>query len=566
MFCRKTLGVLKYIFYIIIPVVALFLDEWLQGVFPNVLTLNFWLNIMCYFGIFLLFHGITNSLFWGSVPILAIILLLGTTNHYMIAIRSKALLPWEIFALTTAKNLNGNFSLTFEIPVAGTVIVFIIIAIMAWKFKKVKLFRNMRYATFFAGVLLLATLWGVMWNTPKSISSDPWYTVDASRQNGMLLNLIHNAKSMINPKPEGYSPERVREIIGSEEKKTGYDTPDIIVIMNESFADLSSIAPLYEEHDFIPYIRSLSENTISGNIRVSVFGGGTCNTEYEFLTGNATPMLRVGSYPMVQFVKKDSPSIAKTLKEAGYRTIGLHSFYPDGWNRDMAYPKLGFDKFLSNQDFENPEYVREYISDAASFDKIIELLEENTQQPAFIFNVTMQNHFGYEKEFDNLIEDAVFPEMEEFPQARRYFSLLSLTDKAVRDLVEYLETRERPTVLLFFGDHMPSLEGEYYDVLQARAGISDDEMHAKKHSVPFFIWANYAIPEKKNLYISSSFLSPLLLECANAPMSEHQTYLLHLMDRMPLWETGSDKDVNEYKMVQYNMVFDKFKKQGELYQ
>ncbi len=564
MFSQKRLGIIKLAFYILIPIATLFLVEWLQGVFPNVLTLNFWLNIVCYFGIYLLFHGITNSLFWGIVPVLALILFFGTTNHYMIAIRSKALLPWEIFALTTAKNLNGNFSLTFEIPVAVTIIAFIIIAILAWKFRKIKLFNNARYATFFAGVILLATLWGIMWDEPKSISSDPWYTVDASRQNGMLLNLVHNAKSMINPKPDGYSAERVREIIGSEEKKTGYDTPDIIVIMDESFADLSSIAPLYEEHDFIPFIRSLSENTISGNIRVSVFGGGTCNTEYEFLTGNATPMLRVGSYPMVQFVKKDSPSIAKTLKAAGYRTIGLHSFYPDGWNRDMAYPKLGFDKFLCNYDFENPEYIREYISDASSFDKIIELLEEDAQ-PAFIFNVTMQNHFGYEKEFDNLTEDAVFPEMEEFPQARRYFSLLSLTDKAVRDLVEYLENRERPTVLLFFGDHMPSLESEYYDVLKERAGISDDEMHVKKHTVPFFIWANYDIPEQKDLYISSSFLSPLLLECTNGPMSEHQTYLSRLLEKMPLWEEGSAKDVLEYKMVQYNMVFDKFKKQGELF-
>lgn len=565
MFCRKNSGILKCIFYIFIPVITFLLVEWLQGVFPNILTLNFWLNIMCYFGIFLLFHGITKSLFWGTIPVCALICFLGTINHYMIAIRSKALLPWEIFALTTAKNLNGNFSLTFEVPVAGTIVVFILIAILAWRFKKTKLFRNARYATFFAGIILLATIWGIMWEAPKSISSDPWYTVDASRQNGMLINLVHNIKSMINPKPEGYSPERVREIIGSEEKKEGYDTPDIIVIMDESFADLSSIAPLNEEHDFIPFIRSLSDNTISGNIRVSVFGGGTCNTEYEFLTGNATPMLRVGSYPMVQFVKKDSPSIAKTLRAAGYRTIGLHSFYPDGWNRDMAYPQLGFDKFLCNHDFENPEYVREYISDDSSFDKIIELLEEDTK-PAFIFNVTMQNHFGYEREFDNLIEDAVFPEMEEFPQARRYFSLLSLTDKAVRDLVEYLEKRERPTILLFFGDHMPAVESEYYDILKERAGLSDDEMHVKKHTVPFFIWANYDIPEQKDLYISSSFLSPLLLECANAPMSEHQTYLSRLMERMPLWENGDSEDVLGYKIVQYNMVFDKFKKQGDLFE
>lgn len=562
--CRKSLYILKLLFYIFIPIITLLQVEWLQGVFPNMLKLNFWLNIMCYFGMFFLLHGVTKSLFWGTVPVCALILFLGTINHYMIAIRNKALLPWEIFALTTAKNLNGNFSLTFEIPVACAILVFVVIAIFAWKFKDLKLFHNARYATFFAGIILLSVLWGIMWNAPRSVSSDPWYTVDASRQNGMALNLVHNMKSLINPKPEGYSPERVREIIGNSARDDGRSTPDIIVIMDESFADLSQIAPLNEENDFIPFIRSLSENTISGNIRVSVFGGGTCNTEYEFLTGNATPMLRVGSYPMVQFVNKDSDSIAKTLKAAGYRTIGLHSFYPDGWNRDMAYPNLGFDKFLCNHDFENPEYIREYISDDASFDKIVELLEEDNS-PAFIFNVTMQNHFGYEKAFDNLVEDAVFPEMDEFPQAKRYFSLLSLTDKAVKKLIKYLEERERDTIVLFFGDHLPAVENEYYDILKARAGLSDEEMHIKKHTVPFFIWANYDIPEKENLYISSSFLGPLLLDTANAPMSEHQTYLLNLTERMPLWENGEDKDVLEYKMVQYNMVFDKFKKQGDLF-
>ena len=512
----------------------------------------------------MLFHGLTKSLFFATTILSVLLCLLGVINHYMIAIRAKALLPWEIFALTTAENLAGSVKLELDLPLVCTIIVVLIMCVISWLLRKTVLFKNARYATFFAGLLILAALWGILWNAPKSISSDPWYTVDASRQNGMAVNLIHNTKTMINAAPEGYSTARVREIIGTQTKETEM-TPDIVVVMDESFADLSQIADLQSEQDYIPFIHSLTENTISGNARVSVFGGGTCNTEYEFLTGNAVPMLRPGSYPMVQFVKDGAPSVAKTLKAAGYRTIGLHSFYPDGWNRDIAYPRLGFDKFYCNHDFENPEMVREYISDSASFDKIIDLLEEN-DTPAFIFNVTMQNHFGYERAFDNLTEDAVFPEMNEFPQAKRYFSLISLTDNAVRELITYLQSREKPTILLFFGDHLPSIEEEYYDILKQRAGISDDEMDIKKHTVPFFIWANYDIEEQSGINISSSFLAPLLLDVAGVPMTEHQTYLRRLMQEMPIWEEGEGELLNEYHMVQYNMVFDKFGKQGELFE
>lgn len=554
----------RILFFILVPIFTYSLVEWLQGSYQSPIGLNFWLNMLLYFGVFLLIHGISNSFFAATLVPGSFLWLMGAVNHYMILIRNKALLPWELFALTTAQNVAGNAIISIDAPFILTLIIIILIFVLAFLLRKTELFKKARYATFFAGLLMLASLWGILWSAPSSISSDPWYTVDASRQNGMAVNIVHNLKALINPPPDGYSVERVREIIGDNETE-GIMTPDIVVIMNESFADLSTIADLHAAQDYIPFFHSIRDNAITGTARVSVFGGGTCNTEYDFLTGNATPLLRAGSYPMVQFVGESTPSIASSLKAQGYRTIGLHSFYPDGWSRDTSYPRLGFDRFLSNRDFENPEMVREYISDKASFDKIIELLEEDSS-PAFIFNVTMQNHFGYDRAFDNLIETASFPEMNDYPQAKRYFSLLTLTDNALRDFIGYLESRERPTILLFFGDHLPSFEGEYYNILKERAGLTDEEMEIKKHTVPFFIWANYPIEEKHGLSVNASLLSPLLLDAAGVSMTEHQNYLLDLISKMPIWQDGNDEYLNEYKMVQYNMVFDKYSRQGDLFE
>ncbi len=564
MLCQKIPRWARILFFILMPIVIYSIVEWLQGSYQSPFGINFWLNMLLYFGISLVIHGISNSLFVAILVPGALLWLLGAVNHYMILIRTKALLPWELFALTTAQNVAHNSIITLDFTFIATLILTVLVCVVAFLLRKTTLFKKARYATFFAGLIMLAALWGILWSAPSSISSDPWYTVDASRQNGMAVNIVHNMKALINPPPEGYSTERIREIIGDNETE-GTMTPDIVVIMNESFADLSQIADLQSESDYIPFFHSISDNAITGSARVSVFGGGTCNTEYDFLTGNATPLLRPGSYPMVQFIGDSTPSIASSLKAQGYRTIGLHSFYPDGWSRDTSYPRLGFDKFLCNHDFETPEMVREYISDKASFDKIIELLEEDSS-PAFIFNVTMQNHFGYDRAFDNLVETASFPEMDNFPQAKRYFSLISLTDNALRDFIGYLETRERPTILLFFGDHLPSFEGEYYDILKARAGLTDEEMEIKKHTVPFFIWANYPIEEKHDLEVSASFLSPLLLDAAGVSMTEHQNYLLDLTSKMPIWENGDGENLLGYKMVQYNMVFDQFGRQGDLYE
>lgn len=121
------------------------------------------------------------------------------------------------------------------------------------------------------------------------------------------------------------------------------DQPNILVIMNEAFSDLSVYGDFNTTEDYMPFWRSLKKNTVRGNLYVSVKGGNTANTEFEFLTGNTMAFLPTGSVPYQQFLNGAMPSLASQLGKLGYQTAALHPYYSTGWNRDKVYPYLGFD-------------------------------------------------------------------------------------------------------------------------------------------------------------------------------------------------------------------------------
>lgn len=484
----------------------------------------------------------------------------------MIALRGKALLPWDIFAIRTAANVMPTMSLHLDMSLIYAILGLIVMIAITFMCRHAKPYPYARIsATIICSVFIIFAVVSLSYNDTK-LTSDPWFSVHASQENGLMVNLIKNTKLLINPAPEGYDSAKVAEIVGTSQSKAT-KTPDIIVIMDESFSDLSMISNLQMQKDPIAFIHNLKENTIKGTSLVSVFGGGTCNTEYDFLTGNLSAMLRPGSYPMQQFVTKKTPSLAQTLKNRGYRTVGIHPYYPDGWNRDRAYPLLGFDTFYSKYDFISPEIIREYISDRSSFQKVLEVLDADSSRPSFIFNVTMQNHFAYDIKYDNFKEDAVFPDVSKYPKTRQYISLIRHTDDAIRELIGNLKKRTRPTILLFFGDHLPAIEDEYYDMLRNHANLSDAEFDRLKHTVPFFIWANFPIKAQKNVKLSTNFLSSLLLDVAGVAKSDYQSYLFKLMQKCPIISGSENTEaVRNYNYVQYHQVFDSLGQGHSIYQ
>ena len=407
-------------------------------------------------------------------------------------------------------------------------------------------------------------------------------------RNGFAVTFLMDMQYLKVEKPEGYSVEKAKELLENEDgldwtasdqrnnvgkefanqKETTDQLPNVIVIMDEAFSDLGVLSDeaLPVNEDYMPFIHSLqqgAENTRTGYLNVSVKGGNTANTEFEFLTGDTMAFLPAGSIPYQQYITKDTPSMASYLKSLGYETYAMHPYYASGWNRDKVYPLLGFDSFYSSADFYGTTYERGYIDDSSCVDKIIETYEKkDAGTPAFIFNVTMQNHSPYTDGYQNL-QGNVTVDGTVSAQLSEYLTLVKLSDAALEKLIDYFKTQEEPTVIVFFGDHQPTdavvepiwnLEGK------SSSDLTEEE-NQLRYKVPYVIWANYDIDESVNQESSANYLGAQMMEAAGIPLSDYQNYLLEQKEEMPLISTqhteaeGSDAWLN-YQTLQYYLLFD----------
>lgn len=354
--------------------------------------------------------------------------------------------------------------------------------------------------------------------------------------------------------------------------------PNIIAIMCESFADLRTVGNLETNIEVMPFIDTLEKDAIKGSAYVSTYGGGTANSEFEFLTGNPMAFLPNGSVPYQQYIEESTGSLACILKKQGYSAIAVHPFTGSGWNRPSVYEAFGFDDFLSDEDFINPIMLRQYISDESSYDKLIELYEAKPEgQPIFLFNVTMQNHGGYVPRNDNFEgEIKITSPAGDFSDVEEYLSLAHESDEQLKELVDYFSRVDEPTVIVFFGDHLPKLKNSFYDTLLGKdlTTLSPEEM-VKLYQTPFVVWANYDIPEQEIEAMSLNYLSSLVLKTAGLPMPDYNYFLNDLFTAFPvispLTVMSADGTIypnvsaaadpsgllKEYAILCYNNLFDK---------
>ncbi len=361
--------------------------------------------------------------------------------------------------------------------------------------------------------------------------------------------------------------------------------PNIIAIMCESYADLTCVADFATSQEVTPFYDSVSDNVIKGNIYVSTYGGGTANSEFEFLTGNSMAFLPTGSIPYQQYIDSPTGSLAQILDSNGYLTYAVHPYEASGWNRTEVYQDFGFDQFLSQTDFVNPSYMRGYISDSSSYSKLIDLYNSKPEgQPIFLFNVTMQNHGGYTKQYSNFTNDVTLTDFPgEYPETEQYLSLIHQSDKALESLISYFSTVDEPTVICFFGDHLPSLKNGFYEKLLGKdlSDLSSEEM-LKLYQTPFLIWANYDIKEQSIDKMSANYLSTLLLQTAGIDLPDYNQKLSELYQSYPVINSmaaiASDgtvypsvssapenDDFDAYAILQYNNLFDKSRRDATLF-
>ncbi len=365
------------------------------------------------------------------------------------------------------------------------------------------------------------------------------------------------------------------------------ENPNIIVIMNEAFSDLSVLGDFPVNMDYMPFFRSLTENTVRGNLFVSVKGGNTANTEFEFLTGDTMAFLPQGSIAYQQYIHEAKPTLTSWLESMGYATAALHPFNASGWDRDEVYPYFGFDTILFYPDFTYRDTLRTYVSDESSFKQIIDLYENKDEDtPVFIFEVTMQNHGGYYNDYDNFIPEISLefePESaKEKHYTEQYLSLIKKTDEAFQMLIEYFSAQDEKTIVVMFGDHQPT--DIIAEPIMEYCGTSDDdslEYEQQRYTTPFVIWANYDIEEKEIERISANYLSGLVLEVAGLEKTGYQEFLYDLFQELPVitanvyidaegnYYNSQDNpyagQLEQYRSLQYYHLFEADKSLSDFY-
>lgn len=582
--------------FAIVPIISFYLMEAFEhNALAEVRQEAQWFNILIFeliaWTLYLLIGRMTTAL---RIE-LALALAFGLTNHYVMAFRSTPFVPWDLLSVRTAASVAQNYDFTPTPRMIVVTVLFVLLMVVVRVLRKVpriKLPIRLGSAVLcgLALCLFVNTLQQETFQNKHYLYPFLFTPAYMTKVNGMAVTFAMDLAYVAVDKPEGYSAEEAQKtleqygntdnVFADDEENTNdsknrgedannKDLPNIIVIMDEAFSDLSVVGDLETNEDYMPFMHKMqqgADHTITGYAQVSVCGGNTANSEFEFLTGNTMSFLPSGSIPYQQYITKDTPSLASYLASLGYETYAQHPYYASGWNREKVYPLLGFEHLNFIDDYANKTYVRKYVSDDADMQHIIDTYENKEDgKPAFIFNVTMQNHGGYTDAFSDLSED-VHATNYNSEVLDRYLSLIRLTDQSLEKLVDYFSNVDEKTVIVFFGDHQPSdtVAAQVQGSMLLPGESVPDEQLRKRYQVPYLVWANYDIDGATQQNTSLNYLSAEVLKAAGVPTDAYQNFLLDLQKSYPVMSAAgrtdaSDADENmlsTYKKLQYYNLFE----------
>ena len=571
---------------------AFLLGPWLSYIMVEVLNNNNpftahsteqdLLNLIWYYLIFWLFRMLLGrKVLAGGVSAVACFLF-GLANHYVLSFRGRIIFPCDLLTLDTAAVVAKSYDYTpdkqiwIALAVLGGYLLLLLLAHIVYHPKgRQRLGRKLLWGSIAGMVIYLFAFFFTPLLPTIGIYTQQWRT----QQNGFLLNFTTAIRYSFVSEPDGYDADKVAQTARSYRSQSVTDAGELpenlIFIMNESFSDLT-FPNLELSEDPLAFYHSLTENTVKGTMISPVTGGGTANVEFEYLTGDSLAFLPSSTVAYQLYLYDGCPSLVSQAKDLGYHTIAFHPYLSSGWNRTSVYPWLGFDEVHFQEDVQDPQYIRNYVSDLSDYEQLFRWTEEN-DGPTMIFNVTMQNHSGYSQGWNNLSGDVnVTGGAKSSSITTQYFSLMKESDQAIQALVEHYSQVDEKTLIVFFGDHQPPLGNTFFETLYGKKlDERDPEEVQQAYETPFFIWANYDIPEQDDLRISSNYLGVLAAEVAGLPLTGYQQLLSRLMDVLPVAGTAgyltADGQVTqeaeelpgyvqslyrEYELAAYNHLFD----------
>lgn len=589
--------------FFLTPLVALLFLEYANPAGPGLIFYSIRPSCLLRFGVtaFLFYivmgflFALTGSMRFSGCFLCIFSIIFSLTNYFTTTFRGIPILASDLTIMGTAMNVVGNYKYSLDLTRTITLLGLITWCILLFRVKRLRLPKGKKRISAILGsaAICFDSFWimiytPVMTVTPMHVTVNTFRPIKSYRKNGCVLTFMRSIQLMIIHKPDGYSANAAEEIAApyrSETSSGNAKTPNVIAIMDEAFADLQAVGDFRTSEDVMPFYHSLTKNTVKGFSYVSVFGGQTANTEFEFLTGLSKAFVPASATPYQLYIKSLLPGLTTHLGNQDYQgMLAFHPFRANGYNRDHVYPNLGFSDFISLKDLDvsASDKIRNFVSDAADFQVIIDQYEQakkKSNAPFYLFNVTMQNHSGYDQDFDNLDMPISIEEKCDDPELKRYLNLIHHSDTALKSLIEYFSKQKDPTVIVFFGDHEPGLSNEVYSkILGKNVEKLSAEENMNLYKTPFLIWANYDIEEQENVNISMNYLSTLMLESTGMKLSPFNQFLLDIHKQIPVLTTngyfGEDgsyyslkdesspyyESLRKYQILQYNDLFDKKKR------
>lgn len=557
--------VIRILFALVIPLGCFYTFETLTHQMSTMIELAKRLNIAFYYWLFLFVFFIAGRTSISMAICVSAIAIIGVGNYFVVMFRSNPIVPWDIYSFETAMSVADNYVFSVDWALAEHIAMFILMLIVGVRtnirLNKKILRPILTVAMCIPAYFYISYLWQDNLERNTGLNDTLFNAKYMHSKDGFFVSFILDIHFLQIEEPKNYSDEYALSLLNEQEVEkveTPEELPDIIAIMDETFSDPAVLGEFETNKDYMPFVHSILRgevaNTISGYADVSVLGGNTANSEFEFLTGNSMAFFPNGSVPYLQYIRDGISTIVPQLEEYGYTTYGTHPYRAKGWNREFIYDLMGFDYRYFQGSFPFEDKLRNYVSDEADFKSILEW-RNNTEGPFFMFNVTMQNHSNYCGDFDNFDPQIVakFKNTYSNKYLNKYLSLMYETDQDVASLLSELSQSDRKTIVVFWGDHQPN---DYVvRPIYKEYGLDFDnqtyEQQQQRQKTPFFIWANYDIQEQTNVEISLNYLNILLFETAGLQLDEYQTFRKNLWQgQIPMMNAvgyrNDDGDLVEY--------------------
>lgn len=557
--------VIRILFALVIPLGCFYTFETLTHQMSTMIELAKRLNIAFYYWLFLFVFFIAGRTSISMAICVSAIAIIGVGNYFVVMFRSNPIVPWDIYSFETAMSVADNYVFSVDWALAEHIAMFILMLIVGVRtnirLNKKILRPILTVAMCIPAYFYISYLWQDNLERNTGLNDTLFTAKYMHSKDGFFVSFILDIHFLQIEEPKNYSDEYALSLLNEQEVEkveTPEELPDIIAIMDETFSDPAVLGEFETNKDYMPFVHSILRgevaNTISGYTDVSVLGGNTANSEFEFLTGNSMAFFPNGSVPYLQYIRDGISTIVPQLEEYGYTTYGTHPYRAKGWNREFIYDLMGFDYRYFQGSFPFEDKLRNYVSDEADFKSILEW-RNNTEGPFFMFNVTMQNHSNYGGDFDNFDPQIVakFKNTYSNKYLNKYLSLMYETDQDVASLLSELSQSDRKTIVVFWGDHQPN---DYVvRPIYKEYGLDFDnqtyEQQQQRQKTPFFIWANYDIQEQTNVEISLNYLNILLFETAGLQLDEYQTFRKNLWQgQIPMMNAvgyrNDDGDLVEY--------------------